>query len=98
MQEPTEEVQRGEPQVAHGASYPRAEERPPFATAGGEAPPPSRVRNLASGRNVPHYDSIADAMLPPYPVGMPAIYPVPEVTNAQRRRLKRAIDLYRGDE
>jgi len=67
------------------------------ATTGGEAPPPSRVRNLAPGRNVAHYDSIADAMLPPYPVGMPAIYPVPTVTNAQRRRLKRAIESYRDE-
>ena len=64
------------------------------ATTGGEAPPPSRVRNLAPGRNV---DSIADAMLPPYPVGLPAIYPVPEVTNAQRRRLRRAIEIYRDE-
>lgn len=71
----------------HGASV----------AAEGEAPTPSQAKPSLSARSVRFYASLADAMLPPAPAGLPAIYPVPTVTNAQRRRLKRAIESYKDE-
>lgn len=77
-------------QRPHGASVPNlSAERPLYAMAGGD--PGQNV-----SRSTPHYDSFADAMKPPQPVGLPKICFVgPELTHAQHRRLRRAIESIR---
>lgn len=95
MHESSEDAQQ--PRGASGVLMPLVGERL-SAPAGGEAPSPSRAKALASGRNVPNRDSIADAMKPPQPFGMPAIFSVPAPTHAQRRRLRRAIESFRDEQ
>jgi hypothetical protein len=98
----SQEVQRGEPQNLSGS--PRAEGRPSFAKGGGgpDAVLALNVRIRSKGNGLaggsPNRDSRADALKPPAPAEVaPPIFSVPVVTNAQRRRLKRAIESYRDE-